>query len=197
MIGVTLFRVINDDEREQLFKRISIEQNLNVFKKSNNNVNTFDYKDNISYMHFFKFAEHARKYSQLFGKWLIMCDIPDDLIEQSGYGIYRYSFDDSISIPIPEYIINKDNFKDHFIVKARPKKRECIQYTEGVNKLVIYYQIIDDLLKEFKDLNGQRNFNNNEFILYVLKYFGDSDIDDILFEYSKKSTNICKVRKME
>ena len=57
MIGVTLFRVINDDEREQLFKRISIEQNLNVFKKSNNNVNTFDYKDNISYMHFLKFAE--------------------------------------------------------------------------------------------------------------------------------------------
>ena len=188
-----LYRVINDDEYERLFKGYTGEENFNVFKCSSGNLNTFNYDKTIQYMHFFKFAEHARRYSYLFGNKLIMCDIPDDVLEQAGYGIYKYSKDRNILIPIPEYIINGDNFKTDYVIKVKPKKSDCIQLVNGMNKVMLYYQLLDDLYGDF--LNSGQQFDNNKFIVYILKYFNGNDIDDIIFEYA--NSNKITIRKMK
>ena len=105
--SLILYRVINDDEYDELFKGIHREWIVNKYKISSKNNNTFNYSENINYMHFFKFAEHARERMSSFGNRLIMCDIPDNLIEQFGYGVYKHYDKENISVLIPEYFTNQ------------------------------------------------------------------------------------------
>ncbi len=127
----------------------------------------------------------------MFGDKLIMCDIPDGILK-AGYGIYKYPGDKNILIPIPEFIINRDNFKTDYVVKIRPKKSDCIQLVDGMNKVILYHQLLDDLYDGFLN-NEQYQFDNNKFIVYVLKYFNEIDIDDVILKYA--NSNKMLVRK--
>lgn len=191
---VILFRVINKDEYDELFKGISREEIINKYKVSSKNNNSFNYVEDVNYMHFFKFAEHARKYMHLFGNRIIMCDIPDDIIEQFGYGIYRYDTNGNILIPVPEYIIKRDDFKIDYIVKDRPKKSECIQYVNGINSIKVYNQIIEKLYNEFNDKYNE--FDKYSFVKYALSYLENYYIDDILYWYSD-SNNKDKLKMLQ
>lgn len=178
--SLILYRVINDDEYDELFKGIHREGIVNKYKISSKNNNTFNYSENINYMHFFKFAEHARERMSSFGNRLIMCDIPDNLIEQFGYGVYKHYDKENISVLIPEYIINRDNFRTAYIVKDRPKKRECIQYVNGVNKFTIYNQLLDSLYNEYA---GHSDFNKSAFTNYALMFLIGNNIDNLIDGY--------------
>ena len=81
--------------------------------------NTFKYDINKSYKHFFLYADHAEYFKNRYklhypciGQYVI----PDEVIEDNGFGFYGYlksSKSDKLFnyySPIPEIIIDQDNF---------------------------------------------------------------------------------------
>jgi len=81
-----------------------------------------------------------------FGNRIIMCDIPDDLIDQSGYGFYKYITENNITIsaPIPEYIIRRVVFKRKYIIEEIFNEDECIKCYNGINGSDLYDQILKE-----------------------------------------------------
>lgn len=179
-----LFRVINKDEYDELFKGIPRSVTTSRYSNPSKNYNSFNYCDGINYMHFFKFAEHARKYMYKFGNRIIMCDIPDDIIDQFGYGSYPYDDNENISIPVPEYVIKRDDFDTDYIVKDRPKKIECIQYINGVNAFTIYNQILEKIYNDFNEKH--EIFDRQLYVRAAVNYLLSNDIDFLLYWYSSR-----------
>ena len=113
-----VYRTISSIELLNLINGDKIENNNTVRGE-----NTFNYEKGKSYIHFFKYQEHALYYMKKRNNPIIMrLDIPDDLLGEIEYGFYGYVdtyYDDFLScyyIPLPEYVIEKDYFKKEYIV---------------------------------------------------------------------------------
>lgn len=81
--------------------------------------NTFHYIDNLSYKHFFVFAQHTKHYCQgeMIGEYII----PDNIIYEKGFGFYKY-VDTKRNMklyynrmPLPEIIIKEEDFKKDYL----------------------------------------------------------------------------------
>lgn len=113
-----------------VYRTISSGELLNIINGENIIVNdticgqnTFKYEKDKTYIHFFKFQEHALYYMKKRNNPIIIkLDIPDNLIGNIEYGFYGdvdTYYDDSLYsyyMPLPEYIIPKDRFKKEYII---------------------------------------------------------------------------------
>ena len=144
-------------------------------------------------MHFFRYLEHAREYTHMFGNLIVKCDIPDDLIEKTGYGFYSYFYpyfypyfwpykNSDVTAPIPEIIIKRSSFSSKYIMgkinRCKKKETPCIS---GVKEVKLYHNILKKLYVEWK--NNNPNIDDEfDFCYYALEYFNDRDLDNILNE---------------
>ena len=90
--------------------------------------NTFKYDRKKDYKHFFVYAEHAEYYRKESSKKLYpvigQYVIPDELIEQYGFGFYsnvetsKNNVLSSYCIPLPEIIINELYFSKSYLYKV-------------------------------------------------------------------------------
>ena len=141
--------------------------------------NSFEYKDDCAYMHFFNYASHAKMYLPIFGQMIIKCDIPDELIEEKGYGFYRYK-NIAVDVPIPECIIKRDNFSIDFIKEINPWIKNNISYVNEIRVDKLYNDLLKSLYNEWKK-NNENYFNDYDgFCRYVIEYFDGRSLDDVL-----------------
>lgn len=112
-----------------LFRSVTSKELLNMLHGNNVKINatiqgenTFRYDNGVDYMHFFKYAEHAFYYKNEKNVIAVMeCIIPDIIIEQKGFGYYggvktkKNSELFGYYMPLPEYIIKRDNFDMKYI----------------------------------------------------------------------------------
>lgn len=86
--------------------------------------NTFKYQQDVSYKHFFMFADHADYFKKCklypcVGQFVI----PNNLIDQTGFGYYgevKTSRNDHLyhwCMPLPEVIVKTDNLKKEYLYK--------------------------------------------------------------------------------
>lgn len=79
--------------------------------------NTVNYEIGISYIHFFKYLDHALYYmKQMNNPVVAKIDISNNLISNLEFGLYggvETYYDDSLAgyyIPLPEYVMERDLF---------------------------------------------------------------------------------------
>ncbi len=84
--------------------------------------NNFKYEDDIGYKHFFMFDDHAEYYKpRLWAATIEICEIPDEIIDQYGFGFYDVVSSSKSSelyperIPLPEIIIKEKDFDKKYI----------------------------------------------------------------------------------
>lgn len=176
--------------------RVMLKREIESLEEQNNSIifsrkggNTFSYEPNTEYMHFFKYAEHARYYLRLFGVVIAQIDVPDELIEQSGFGFYIYQ-DKNIKgiMPIPEYIIKKDNFKIQFIKDCQEQipmdwtllnGDNIEEKYQNVPYAKLYSYLLLDLQKKYKEENNlEISFNE-----YAVNQLMGNDLDTLLLTY--------------
>ena len=98
-------------------------QKLNYLSSTIKGQNTFDYQNNVSYIHFFKYLEHALYYmKKMHNPVIAKVVLPDDIpfsLEYGFYGDVDTYYDDSLMgwyVPLPEYVIERSLFQKDFIV---------------------------------------------------------------------------------
>lgn len=141
-------------------------------------VNTFHYCNKTSYMHFFKYVQHAQKFINVLERQMIIkCDIPDELIEEQGFGFYDYNGIDSA--PIPEYIIKRDNFLSSYLVDVNPTQKGYFLFR--IKDAKLYDAFIKEMYKNWK----KNNVNSSDILFknYVGEFFKDRNLDDVLDAY--------------
>lgn len=133
-------------------------------------------------MNFFKYGEHAKRYLSYYGQMIIACDIPEDLIEEMDY--VSFPFENFIvGAPIPEYIIDKDDFDYTFIVETNPQIKKIQDDGEFYN--VFLREMYDSWKRNNKDYRNDKY----GFYDYVVAYLNDKDLDEVISEYrSHKKT---------
>lgn len=138
-----------------------IQDNIYVSINTNKGENTFKYKEDKKYKHFFVYAEHADYYKKcnrqkypVIGQYVI----PNEIIEQQGFGFYggvttmRNDGLYGYYAPLPEVIINQSDFKSEFLYKL-----ESELYSDFITKK------LDRLESNFSDLiNLNSSDNENE-----------------------------------
>ena len=160
-----LYRDVTTKEFKQLLK--------NDKKGSNPNYNG---------MHFFKYGEHAKTFLHLYGNMILACDIPDYLIEEMDY-VNFYPFKDFVvGVPIPEYIIDRDNFDYAFIRDFNPSIKD--------NDGKIYNMFLKDMYNEWKKYNKYYFNDKYGFYDYVVNFLSDKDLDDIISNYNNGKRRI-------
>lgn len=145
--------------------------------------NTFSYERDVEYMHFFKYASHAGRLMSKFGTIIAKVDIPDELIEQQGFGFY--SSDPSV---IPECIVKRENFDVNFIkdFKYELTVGWCmpnIPITEHKGRYIgsygeLYNALFEDLIKSYHKEKSRDSINN-----YIVKKLNGKDLDKLLLKY--------------
>jgi hypothetical protein len=85
--------------------KIYIGLSVNIETRMYNHYRNAFYEKDVEYMHFFRYAQHAKNVVDRFGEIIVRCDIPDELIDQEGFGFYNME----VSV-LPECIIKKENF---------------------------------------------------------------------------------------
>jgi len=145
--------------------------------------NTFTYEPKTEYLHFFKYAEHAKALVYKFGEIIAKCDIPDELIDQEGFGFYNMEVS-----AIPECIMKKENFDVNFIegVKYQVRVGWTLPsillgeykggYKAGYGEL--YKELFDDLKKEYYKENPPETVNR-----YIANKLKGVDLDTLLLKY--------------
>lgn len=112
-----LYRTMSSNE---LINRINgIDTNEQIVQGEN----TFKYKENVDYIHFFKFADHAKQVMDRHKELVVLAryKVPDNLIPPMEFGFYsqvKTYYDDYFFnkyIPLPEYIIERKLIKREFI----------------------------------------------------------------------------------
>ena len=138
--------------------------------------------NNYNGMHFFKYFQHAKMYLSCYGQMIIECDIPEYLIKEIDYvKFYPYkSFE--VGVPIPECIINKDDFDYSFIRSTNPKKNQIPNYNDGK----LYNKFLSDEFKKWKKNNANYANDKYGFYDYVTDYLKGKNLDDFLFSYAEK-----------
>jgi len=191
-----LYRAMSSEE---LINRLNgIEKNKTNFKGEN----TFNYKENIDYMHFFKYSAHAFSFRD---KCMMACvakvELKDELIPPLEYGLYadiETYYDDSLTkyyIPLPEIIVDRKLIKNSNIIaisntltgsfdevhtfqsefwvsQKRPFQKEEQQLWSQPS---VYYEYIKSLLPKF-------DYNTME----IAKYLKTINLDDELNKISEK-----------
>lgn len=116
--NMLVYRTVSSSELLSLINGIKIE-NYNTICGQN----TFKYEKGKTYIHFFKYQDHALYYMKKRKNPIIVrLDIPDDLLGNIEYGFYGNIdtyYDDCLYgyyIPLPEYVIATDDFKKEYIV---------------------------------------------------------------------------------
>ena len=126
-------------------------------------------------MHFFKYADHAKKYLHCFGEIILECDIPDYLIEEMDYvNFYPYN-NFAVGVPIPEYVINKNNFDYVFVKSTDPDMRG--------NDSKLYGMFLNDMYNKWKKINKDYFNDKYGFYDYVVAYLKDKELDDVIDRY--------------
>lgn len=111
-----VYRVMSS--RELVNRLNGVETNEVVIK----GLNTFEYKNEVDYIHFYKFAEHAFINKERFGCVVAKVKLNDDIIPPLEYGLYsdiKTYNDDSLyfyGFPMPEIIIDRSLFSNECIV---------------------------------------------------------------------------------
>lgn len=174
-----LYRVMSNYELKKLM-------GINVDESEKSTLcgdNTFIYERGVKYIHFFKYAEHAKKMIYKFGEIIVKCDIPDELIDQQGFGFYNMV----VSV-VPECIVKKENFDVNFIKGFKyeltvgwcapdiPIGEHKGRYIGGYGEL--YEELFKDLENEW--LREKPPVSVNTYIASKLK---DKDLDKILLSY--------------
>jgi len=159
---------------------------INVSDNEENSLwggNTFNYEPKTEYLHFFKYAEHAKALVYKFGEIIAKCDIPDELIDQEGFGFYNMEVS-----AIPECIMKKENFDVNFIkgFKYQLTLGWTLPsillgeykggYKAGYGEL--YKELLDDLKKEYYKENPPETVNR-----YIANKLKGVDLDTLLLKY--------------
>ena len=108
--------------------------------------NSFKYEKGQEYMHFFKYAEHAQKHKSKFGICIAKLDIPDELINQYGFGYYG-----GLGDLAPECIIKKEDFSKKFIIEIEKniKPEWALINDTQVTYNQLYEVFIENMKKEY------------------------------------------------
>lgn len=148
--------------------------------------NTFKYKPKTEYMHFFRYASHAKNLISKFGAIIAKCDIPDELIDQEGFGFYCMDIS-----AIPECIVKKENFHVNFIkgFKYELTVEWCTpnipleQYKDRYigNYAELYEELFNDLKKQYYSEKPPVTIND-----YVATKLKGVDLDKLLLKYIDK-----------
>lgn len=171
--------------------------------------NTFKYNNNEEYLHFFKYAEHTFYYMKEKRDYIIVaqCIIPDELVSELGFGIYgrveTYKNDSLYSwyIPLPEYRIKKEDFKNEYINSFATSLYSSMSYNkinqkqelppfdlekeEGVisyrhySYAEMYYELLTFMAK-----NTDYNFNK------IIKYLKEQDLNKLIEKYYQENKDI-------
>lgn len=121
-----VYRCVTAREILNKYKKISNR------KKNNITLNTHIYNTEYDYIHFFRYLDFAKYYFEL-GKegsyeeenenyiLLMIANIPNSILSRYlGYGFYNYSDNvfnfENNKIPIPEYAIPVNEFKEDYII---------------------------------------------------------------------------------
>lgn len=176
-----------DMSYEEFYKELYGGKSNYIPNLYSNLVNTFHYRDNMtSYIHFFKYAQHAQKFINVLGRQMIVkCDIPDELIEEQGFGFYDYNGIDVA--PIPEYIIKVNNFLSKYMVDINPTQKGYFLF--GIKDAKLYDTLMKELYRDWKKNNVDSS--NILFKKHVVDFFKNRDLDDVLEAYQK----LCNERK--
>lgn len=191
-----VYRVMSS--RELVNRLNGIETNKAVVEGQN----TFKYKKDIDYIHFYKFAEHAF-INKKFGCVVAKVKLDNNIIPSLEYGFYsgvKTYYDDSLyfrGFPIPEIIIDRKLFSNECIIGfADHLTGEFERNEDGSSPLgfwvdknilfkgremqmwsmhSIYYEYIKSLLPLY---------DNNEYA--VARYLKTIDLDKELLIMSEK-----------
>ena len=140
--------------------------------------------NNYSGMNFFKYYEHAKMYLSYYGNMIIGCDVPNDLIEEMDY-VNFYPFKRfEVGAPIPEYIINRDNFDYTFITEINPS----VDDADGK----LYNNFLMEMYNEWKKINKKYRNDKYGFYDYVVEYLKNRDLDEVIREYGINKKRIKK-----
>lgn len=182
-----LFRAVTNEE---LLARINNNNHFEIYTIKGKN--TFNYDPNIEYLHFFRFAEHAFYYKKAKRCVAVLeCIIPNEIIEQYGFGFYGdvKTYKNEVLagqyIPLPEYIIKADNFKTEYIYDINDVLyNNYIQKRLNHNDNEKYGEPIERELSLFNIAGGYdyRDFSYSEIyyeMVYTLLKTEKFDIDKV------------------
>lgn len=197
-----VYRTISSSELLNLINGTKL-QNYNIIRGQN----TFKYENDKEYIHFFKYESHALYYMKKKNNPIIIrVDIPDSLLGNIEYGFYGdvdTYYDDYLYdfyIPLPEYIMAKDDFKKEYIVDfsyngvwQNPKRcntnREFFwvekehlfrdKETQAWTTESIYYEYIKLISKEY-------NYDMNKVATYLKSINLDDELDKIRTKIKKE-----------
>lgn len=196
-----VYRTVSSKELLSLINDIEYVNNNTVYGQ-----NTFKYENDITYIHFFKFEDHALYYMKKRNNPIIVkYDIPDELLGNVEYGFYGdvdTYYDDTLYgyyMPLPEYAMNKEYFKKEYIVdfsyngvwhnhEKRDEKREFfwVEKEHLFNDKEMQAWTIESIYYEYIKLVSKRsNYDMNK----VARYLKTIDLDD---ELDKMRTSIKK-----
>lgn len=177
---MVLYRVVDGEELRKLMQYNNDYYNM----PAKYGKNTFQYNIGTEYMHFFRYAQHADIYKSIFGIVIMQVDIPDELIDQIGFGYYTYKHDILEHIVIPECIIKKDNFDVKFIkdFQIKPSIEWCYPNANAsYTYKELYEAMLLDLYNEYKVNRKYASFN-----AYLADTLKDKDIEQLMLEYVDK-----------
>lgn len=197
-----VYRTISSSELLSLINGIKRE-NCNKIRGKN----TFKYENNKSYIHFFKYEEHALYYMEKTNNPIIVrLDIPDDLLGNIEYGFYGdvdTYYDDSLYgyyIPLPEYIITNDVFKKEYIVDFSyngvwqdPKRYNVNREFFWVEKEHLFYDkemqswTIESIYYEYiKIISKKYGYDMSKVAHYLKSIDLDEELDKIRIKIKKE-----------
>ncbi len=174
-----LYRVLSSYEMKKLMGKDASAFNRSCLWGNN----TFCYEPNAEYIHFFKYAQHAKLHLSKFGVIIAQFNIPDDLIDQHGFGFYN----SDISV-IPECIIKKENFDINFLEGFQyelkvgwcrpniPLDKLNGRYIPSYGEL--YEELFKNLIKSFNIEKPNTSLN-----LYVVNKLKDKELNNLLIDY--------------
>ena len=184
-----LYRIMSNYELKKL---MGIDVS-NLHKNTLRGENTFKYAPNTKYMHFFRYAQHAKQRISQFGVIIAVFDIPNELIDQFGYGFYNSK------APIPECIIKEENFNINFLKEftyelklgwCLPNIKEENQYL--CTYLDLYNELIAYLENKYMKSKAYKSISFSTFFLDNMK---DKDIEEVLLSHFEDAKKTLKKRK--
>lgn len=173
-----LYRNVTEDEYKAIINNVPILYSLNY-----------------NGMNFFKFGEHAKMYYRYLGQIIMKCDIPDELISEMDFvNFYPYK-NFEVGVPLPEYIIEKSSFDTKYIQEINPSIKESSKYYNGIREGKLYDAFLKDMYKQWKNITDDYSNNKYGFYDYIVNYFDDKDIDNVLMSYSDELSKKKLIRK--
>lgn len=134
-----------------VYRAMSSDELINIINGVNSKdilhkgLNTFKYEQDVDYIHFYKYAQHAFINSHMFGTIVAKIKLDDNIIPPLEYGIYtgiKTDYDDTLSLnnfPIPEIVIDRKLFSNNNIIGFSNAFTENFQRSEDGNFPLSFY----------------------------------------------------------